>query len=123
MSSEIAGNREDQEIDESNSEFECLQHDLPVNRDDLKVFVKMDLRTKYKIINKLNEFTQALFDESLSNKQKIDLLKENNEMVSTLNNLPVLVDNKATNYFVDCETNDAQSDVVALDGGRFESID
>ena len=121
MSSEIAGNREDQEIDESNSEFECLQQDLQINRDDLKVFVKMDLPTKYKMINKLNEFNQTLFYMSLSNEKKVAFLKENNEIISTLDNLPVLVDNKATNYFVDWETNDGQSDV--LDGGRFENID
>ena len=121
MSSEIAGNREDQEIDESNSEFECLQQDLQINRDDLKVFVKMDLPTKYKMINKLNEFNQTLFYMSLSNEKKVAFLKENNEIISTLDNLPVLVDNKATNYFVDWETNDSQSNV--LDGGRFENID
>ena len=118
MSSEVA---ELEDVDETNSEFICFQQDLPID-DHNKVFMKIDLSTKNTIIDKLNELTQALFDTSLGNEQKIALLKENKEMVSTLNNLPVLVDSKAINYCGDCETNDAQSDVVALDGGWFESI-
>ena len=116
MSSGIA--RQEIQDNESNSEFICLQQDLPINPN--MGYVKMDISIKNLIIDKLNHLTEAVFDESLSNEQKIALLKENNVLISTLNNLPVLpVDSKATNYFVDCETNDAQSDVVALDGGRF----
>ena len=116
MSSGIA--RQEIQDNESNSEFVCDQQDLPINPN--KGFVKMDISIKNLIIDKLNHLTEAVFDESLSNEQKVALLKETHVLISTLNNLPV--DNKATNYFVDCEKNDAQSDVVALDGGRFENI-
>ena len=124
MSSGIGSGLDNREAqhNESSSEFVCTQQDVPVNRDDLNnVFVKMDLLTKNKIIDKLHKFTETLFEESLDNGQKIALLKGIHEIVSTLNYLPVLADSKATNYFVDCEEDDAQSvvDIFALDTGRF----
>ena len=102
MSTGVADKRDN----ESNSEFvhkiEKFQQDLPINRDGHKVFMKIDhnkvfmkidLSTKNKVIDKLTEFNrEVFFDTSLRYEQMTALLKENREIISTLNNLPVLVD-------------------------------
>lgn len=83
-----------------------------------KVSVKLDMSTKNKVINRLNHLTEVVFKKSLSEEQKIDLLKENNEMISVLNSLPILVDDATTKCLIECETNDGQGDEFASGRGR-----
>ena len=89
-----------------------------------EVFVKLDLSTKYKVINRLNHLIEAVFDKSLSEEQKIVLLKENNEMISDLNNLPIIEDRttslvgRSTNVLFDYQTDYDQGDQDEFPFGR-----
>lgn len=76
------------------------------------------------MINRLNHLIEAVFDKSLSEEQKIVLLKENNEMISDLNNLPIIEDRttslvgRSTNVLFDYQTDYDQGDQDEFPFGR-----
>jgi len=55
-----------------------------------KGFVKIRSSLRDKLIKKLNAQSESLFDKSLEVKDKVSLLKENNQIITTLTNLPII---------------------------------
>jgi len=85
-----------QSVDTANSdEFICMNNpnEVLVDQGELSnVFLKIELSFKNELIDRLNFLSQSLFNKTLTDEQRINVWKENNAIISSLNDLPVLID-------------------------------
>lgn len=80
----------------SNHHDEQMRSDsLRLNREDTdQTYLKLDWSFKEALTKKLIEFNEVLFNDSLSHQAKLNLLKDNNQMLISLNSLPVMIDER-----------------------------
>jgi len=83
------------EANSEQSDLICLQNpgQVLVDQGELnKVYLKMESTLKNEVIDRLNTLSQSLFNKSLTDDDKQNLWRENNTLISTLNELPILID-------------------------------
>lgn len=68
---------------------------LRLNREDTdQTYLKLDWSFKEALTKKLIEFNEVLFNDSPNQQAKLNLLKDNNQMLISLNSLPVMIDER-----------------------------
>ena len=65
------------------------------NREDTdKTYLKLDWAFKDSLTRHLVKFNELLFNDSISQQTKLNLLKDNNRLLVSLNSLPVIIDER-----------------------------
>lgn len=99
---------------------------MRANREDTdRTYMKLDWSFKECLSKKLIEFNETLLNDSIGHQAKLNLLKDNNRLLLSLNSLPVMIDERhSEKHLIDKVKREVKKDVLDILKGSllFERI-